>query len=30
MFGYNMKTHLIHFLIYIPACTAISLICTLF
>ena len=30
MFGYNMKTHLIHFLIYIPACAAISLICTLF
>ena len=30
MFGYNKKTHIIHFLIYIPVCVVASLICTLF
>ena len=30
MFGYNKKTHILHFLIYIPVCVVVSLICTLF
>ena len=30
MFGYNKKTHIIHFLIYIPVCAVIAFICTLF
>ena len=30
MFGYNMKTHIIHFVVYIPACAVIAWICTLF
>ena len=30
MFGYNKKTHIIHFLVYIPVCAVIAFICTLF
>ena len=30
MFGYNKKTHIIHYVIYIPACAMIAWICTLF
>ena len=30
MFGYNKKTHIIHFIIYIPICAAVAWICTLF
>lgn len=29
MFGYNKKTHMIHFVIYIPICVVIAWICTL-
>ena len=28
MFGYNKKTHMIHFVIYIPICAVIAWICT--
>lgn len=30
MFGYNRKTHIVHFGIYIPICAAAAWICTLF
>ena len=30
MFGYNKKTHILHFVIYIPICAVIAWICTLF
>ena len=30
LFGYNKKTHIIHFVIYIPICAAIAWVCTLF
>lgn len=30
MFGYNRKTHILHFVIYIPACAAAAWLCTLF
>ena len=30
MFGYNKKSHIIHFIIYIPICVAIAWIGTLF
>jgi len=30
MFGYNKKTHMIHFVIYIPICAVIAWICTFF
>lgn len=30
MFGYNKKTHILHFVIYIPACAAAALLCSLF
>lgn len=30
MFGYNKKAHIIHFIIYIPVCAVIALICTAF
>lgn len=30
MFGYNKKTHMIHFVLYIPVCAVIALVCTLF
>ncbi len=30
MFGYNMRTHLLHFVIYIPASAAAAGLCTLF
>lgn len=30
MFGYNKKTHIIHFALYIPACAAAAGICMLF
>ncbi len=30
LFGYNWKTHLLHFVIYIPACALVAWICTLF
>ena len=29
MFGFNKKTHIIHFVIYIPICAVIAWICTL-
>lgn len=29
-FGYNKKTHIIHFLIYIPISAALAWVCTLF
>ena len=29
MFGYNKKTHILHFLIYIPPCAAAAWLCTL-
>lgn len=29
-FGYNKKTHILHFIIYIPACAVVALICTFF
>lgn len=28
-FGYNWKTHVLHFLVYLPACAALAWICTL-
>ena len=28
-FGYNKKTHILHFVIYIPACALLAWICTL-
>ena len=30
MFGYNKKSHIIHFVIYIPICAVIAWICTFF
>lgn len=30
MFGYNKRTHIIHFIIYIPISAVVSLLCTLF
>lgn len=30
MFGYNKKTHIVHFIIYIPISAVVSLLCTLF
>lgn len=30
LFGYNKKTHLLHFALYIPACAAAAWLCTLF
>ena len=30
MFGYNKKTHILHFIIYIPICAVVAWICTLF
>ena len=30
MFGYNKKSHIIHFIVYIPACALVAWICTLF
>lgn len=30
MFGYNKKTHMIHFVLYIPICAVIAWVCTLF
>lgn len=30
MFGYNMKSHILHFVIYIPICTVVAWICTFF
>ena len=30
MFGYNKKTHIMHFIIYIPLCAAAAWLCTLF
>ena len=30
LFGYNKKTHIIHFLIYIPISAALAWVCTLF
>ena len=29
LFGYNWRTHLMHFIIYIPACAAVAWICTI-
>ena len=29
MFGYNMKSHILHFIIYIPVCAVIAGICML-
>ncbi len=29
MFGYNKKSHILHFAVYIPACAAAAWICTL-
>lgn len=28
-FGYNKRTHILHFVIYIPVCAALALLCTL-
>lgn len=28
MFGYNKKQHLLHFIVYLPACAAAALLCT--
>ena len=28
-FGYNRKTHIMHFIVYIPACAALAWICSL-
>lgn len=28
-FGYNKRTHIMHFVIYIPVCAALALLCTL-
>ena len=30
MFGYHKKTHIIHFIVYIPACAAAAGICSIF
>ena len=30
LFGYNWKTHVMHYIVYIPICTALAWICTLF
>lgn len=30
MFGYNMKSHIIHFIVYILVCAVAAFICTLF
>lgn len=30
MFGYNKKTHMIHFVVYVPVCAVIAWLCTLF
>lgn len=30
LFGYNKKTHIMHFIIYIPICAVIGWICTFF
>ena len=30
MFGYNKKSHILHFILYIPACAAAAWVCTLF
>lgn len=30
LFGYNWKTHLLHFILYIPAAAVIAWVCTLF
>ena len=29
MFGYNKRTHILHFIVYIPACAAAAWLCTL-
>ena len=29
LFGYNQKTHILHFLLYIPLCAALAWLCTL-
>lgn len=29
MFGYNIRSHIIHFIVYIPICAVIAFICTL-
>lgn len=29
MFGYNKRTHILHFIVYIPACAAAARLCTL-
>lgn len=30
LFGYNKKTHIMHFIIYIPICAVVAWICTIF
>ena len=30
LFGYNKRTHLLHFVLYVPACAAAAWLCTLF
>lgn len=30
MFGYNKKTHILHFVLYVPICALLAWICTLF
>ena len=30
MFGYNKKSHVLHFLLYIPLCAAIAGVCMIF
>ena len=30
MFGYNKRSHLLHFLLYIPLCAAITGVCMIF
>ncbi|MGP1586711.1 MAG: hypothetical protein ACTTHG_00020 [Treponemataceae bacterium] len=30
LFGFNWKTHVLHYIMYIPMCAAVALICTLF
>ena len=30
MFGFNKKTHLLHFVIYLPICAVIAWLCTIF
>ena len=29
MFGYNRKTHILHFVLYIPVCAVLSWVCTI-